>query len=200
MDTAAPRADSALLLDAIAFTAGVLLACAGTFGVLWIGFDFARATLRHSRHAAFIAVFIAWFLVPWTLLLLSLGWFLARRGVHRLVTPERSLHVQAVLVRGLGALLLLSVLFLLVSWSWLPALVILTGLFCMLGAYGQMLRPPRIGPFLFGTSIVLSATVAWRFAWQGFSREVIVTTFPLLVACAVSLPLTAPWRRLLRRG
>src|SRR5689334_10564283 len=121
MDTTAPRAESALLFDAIAFTAGVLLAGLGTFGVLWIVYDFVRATLSHSRHAPFIAVFIGLFLVPWTLLLLSLGWFLARRGARRLVTPDGSLRVQLILVRGLGALLVLPVLFLAISWVWVPA-------------------------------------------------------------------------------
>ena len=160
-------------------------------------------------------IFLTSFLVPTALLCLSVGWILARRGASRLVFPATSARVQAVLVRGLGALLFLPALLVAVAWlhdrahidtrvldpaRWADRFVIFTGLAsvsCLVGAFAQLLRPSRIGPFLFGAALVLGTTVVYQFARLGWnSRPAFFSSFLLGVACAITLLLTAPWRRL----
>jgi len=204
MDTTAPR-PALLLADSFTFVAGVALASLGALNALATCAQFL-VVARHLGDARFpVAIgFLTALLVPATLFLLSLGWFLARRGARRLVSPARSLALQAVFVRGLGALLFLPLLVLAAVWhragEHLPVLILVTGIACMLGAYAQLLSPPRIGPFLFGAAVLLGTTVVWRYARLGLSHDFLLYSVNLAIASLLSVLLTAPWRRILGRG
>jgi hypothetical protein len=206
MDTTAPRA-SVLLTESFAFVAGVTLSLLGALGALATCAQFVLIA-RHLGDGRFpVAIgFLAAFLAPATLLLLSLGWFLARRGARRLVSPARSLALQAVFVRGLGVLLFLPLLVLAAALFRHPAgndfavLLAFTGIACMLGAYAQLLAPPRVGPLLFGAALLLGTTVVWQYARLGLTTEFLLYCLNLSIACTISALLTAPWRRILRQN
>ena len=206
MDTTAPR-PSVLQTESFTFVAGVALTLFGALGALATCAQFLLVA-RHLGDARFpVAIgFLAAFLAPATLLLLSLGWFLARRGAHRLVSPARSLALQAVFVRGMGALLFLPLLVLGAALFRPPAgndfgvLLAFTGIACMLGAYAQLLAPPRVGPFLFGAALLLGTTVVWEYTRLGLTHEFLLYCLNLAIACTLSALLTAPWRRILRRN
>ena len=200
----------ALAVDSAAFVLGFVLALAGTWFTLLalLFFDLLRGIVHRPESVNFphlIDLFTS-LNVPAALLFLAVGWFVARRGTRRLVSPSKRARIQAVLVRGLGALLLLPALLVAAAWvrdrshlgNWPYRFVVYGGLAsvsCLLGAYAQLLRPPRIGPFLFGAAVVLGATAVFEYARAGWDR----TSFDLGVACAITLLLTAPWQRLAAR-
>ena len=209
----------ALQVDSTAFVLGVFIALAGAAATVSavLCFVLLRAKMNWYEYEDFpMVTMLTCMIVPVALLLLSVGWSLARRGARRLVSPATSLRIQAVLVRGLGVLLLLPALLIAVAWfhdrfhidtellepdRWGYRFVVFSGLAsvsCLLGAFAQLLRPPRIGPFLFGAALLLGATVVYQYVRLGTSSsmEAFFTSFLLGWACGITLLLAAPWRRL----